>query len=73
MSLGHRDPLRYLQGLYRLTPEGRLAFIPGRTGRQSRRRRLPAPSVAWLVIARGLFAGLSVPQVWRLSRPGSVA
>jgi Insertion element 4 transposase N-terminal/Transposase DDE domain len=72
MSLGHRDPLCYLQGLYQLIPEDRLAFILGRTGRQSRRcRRLPAPSVAWLLIAMGLFADLSVPQVWRRLHPSA--
>ena len=72
MSLGHPDPLCYLQGLYQLIPEDRLAFILGRTGRQSlRRRRLPAPSVAWLVIAMGLFADLAVPQVWRRLHPSA--
>ena len=72
MSLDHHDPLGYLQGLYQLIPEDRLAFILDRTGRQSRRRRrLPASSVAWLVIAMGLFADLPIPQVWRRLHPSA--
>jgi len=72
MSLDHHDPLGYLQGLYQLIPEDRLAFILDRTGRQSRRRRrLPASSVAWLVIAMGLFADLPIPQVWRRLHPST--
>lgn len=72
MSLGHPDPLCYLEGLYQLIPEDHLAFILQRTGRQSRRRRrLPAPSVAWLVIALGLFADLPIPQVWRRLHPST--
>lgn len=60
------DPLPYLQGLYQLIPTERLAFILERTARHARRRRrLPAPSVAWLTVAMGLFADLSIPQVWR--------
>jgi hypothetical protein len=58
--------------LYQLIPAERLAFILDRTRRQSRRRRrLPAPSVAWLVIALGLFADLSIPQVWRRLHPSA--
>src|SRR5262249_15257636 len=72
MSLGHHDPLDYLQGLYQLIPEDRLALILDRTGRQSqRRRRLPASSLAWLVIAMGLFADLPIPQVWRRLHPST--
>jgi Insertion element 4 transposase N-terminal len=72
MSLGHHDPLCYLQGLYQLIPEDRLAFILDRTGRQSqRRRRLPASSVTWLVIAMALFADLPIPQVWRRLHPST--
>jgi hypothetical protein len=64
------DPLPFLQGLYQLIPEGRLATILQRTGRQShRQRRLPAHSVAWLVVAMGLFARLPIPQVWRRLHP----
>ena len=41
------DPLPFLQGLYQLIPENRIAAISDRTDRQSRRnRRLPARSVA---------------------------
>lgn len=70
MSIQPHDPLPYLQGLYQLIPAARLAFILQRTGRQSRRhRRLPASSVAWLVIAMGLFAELPIPQVWRRLHP----
>jgi hypothetical protein len=66
------DPLPYLQGLYQLVPPERLAYILDRTARQSRRRRrLPASSVAWLVIALGLFADLSIPQVWRRLHPSA--
>jgi hypothetical protein len=66
------DPLPFLQGLYQLIPEGRIAAILQRTGRQSRRqRRLPAHSVAWLVVAMGLFAQLPIPQVWRRLHPSS--
>ncbi len=66
------DPLPFLQGLYQLIPEERLAAILERTGRQSRRlRRLPAHSVAWLVVAMGLFAQLPIPQVWRRLHPSS--
>ena len=58
--------------MYQLIPAERLAFILDRTRRQSRRRRrLPAPSVAWLVIALGLFADLSIPQVWRRLHPSA--
>jgi hypothetical protein len=58
--------------LYQLIPEERLAFILGRTGRQSRRRRrLPAPAVARLVVAMGLFADLPIPQVWRRLHPSA--
>lgn len=60
------DPLPYLQGLYQLIPAERLAFVLQQTARDSgRRRRLPATSVAWLVIAMALFAHLPIPQVWR--------
>jgi Insertion element 4 transposase N-terminal/Transposase DDE domain len=64
------DPLPFLHGLYQLIPPERLAFILQRTARQSlRRRRLPAASVAWLVVAMGLFADLAIPQVWRRLHP----
>ncbi len=64
------DPIPYVRGLYQLIPEERLAAILSRTGRQSeRRRRLPADSVAWLVIALALFAADSIPMVWRRLHP----
>ena len=64
------DPIPYVRGLYQLIPEGRLAAILSRTGRHSeRRRRLPADSVAWLVIALALFAADSIPMVWRRLHP----
>jgi hypothetical protein len=67
-----QDPLPYLQGLYQLVPLERLAYVLDRTDRQSRRRRrLPAPSVTWLVIAMGLFADLPIPQVWRHLHPSA--
>jgi len=72
MSAVIDDPLPFLQGLYQLLPEERIAAILDRTGRQSRRhRRLPAHSVAWLVVAMGLFAQLPIPQVWRRLHPSS--
>lgn len=64
------DPLPYVEGLRRLIPEERIAAILSRTGRGSeRRRRLPAESVAWLVIAMSLFAVDSIPKVWRRLHP----
>src|SRR5262245_57541547 len=72
MSLLADDPLPFLRGLSQLIPEERLAFILQPTGRQSRRhRRLPASSVAWLVVAMGLFADLPIPQVWRRLHPSA--
>jgi hypothetical protein len=64
------DPLPYLRGLSWLVPERRLAAILSRCGRASqRRRRLPAESVVWLVIAMALFAADSIPKVWRRLHP----
>ena len=64
------DPIPYLQGLHEVVPWERLVYILTQTGRASKRnRRLPAPSVAWLVIAMSLWAGLSIPQVWRRLHP----
>src|SRR4051795_10118805 len=64
------DPLPYLRGLSRLVPEQRLAAILSRCGRASRRRRrLPAESVVWLVVAMALFAADSIPKVWRRLHP----
>jgi hypothetical protein len=66
------DPLPYLQGLYHVLPAERLDFILQQTGRSSlRRRRLPAHSVTWLVIALALFPGLPIPQVWRRLHPSA--
>ena len=54
-----------------LISEARLAAILSQTGRASeRRRRLPAESVIWLVIAMALFAADSIPKVWRRLHPG---
>lgn len=64
------DPLPYVRGLYGLIPESRLIAILSRTGRSSeRRRRLPAESVVWLVVAMALFAADSIPKVWRRLHP----
>src|SRR5512135_1729409 len=64
------DPLPYVRGLYQLVPEQRLAAILSRAGRASqRRRRLPAESVIWLVIAMALFAADSIPKVGRRLHP----
>src|SRR3954452_16042647 len=68
-GLSH-DPLPYVRGLFRLIPEQRLAAILSRTARSSeRRRRLPADSVIWLIIAMALFAADSIPKVWRRLPP----
>jgi Insertion element 4 transposase N-terminal/Transposase DDE domain len=64
------DPLPYLRGLQQLIPEQRLAAILTQTARASeRRRRLPAESVIWLIIAMALFAADSIPKVWRRLHP----
>jgi Insertion element 4 transposase N-terminal len=61
-----QDPLPFVRGLFQLIPEQRLAAILTRTAKSSeRRRRLPADSVIWLVIAMALFAADSIPKVWR--------
>lgn len=66
------DPLLYLRGLYHLLPAERLAFVLAQSGREStRRRRLPADAVVWLVVAMSLFADLPIPQVWRRLHPGT--
>src|SRR5262245_21872424 len=66
------DPLPYLQGLYQFLPTERLDFVLRQARRHSRRRRrLPAPSVAWLVIALALFPDLPIPQVWRRLHPSA--
>jgi hypothetical protein len=74
MSLGSAsiasDPLPHLRGLSGLVPEQRLAAILSRCGRASRRRRrLPAESVVWLVVAMALFAADSIPKLWRRLHP----
>jgi Insertion element 4 transposase N-terminal/Transposase DDE domain len=64
------DPLPFVRGLYQLIPEHRLAAILTRTARSSeRRRRLPADSVIWLIVAMALFAADSIPKVWRRLHP----
>src|SRR3954462_7430314 len=64
------DPWPSLQGLSQLVPGPRLAAILSRCGRASqRRRRLPAESVVWLVVAMALFAADSIPKVWRRLHP----
>src|SRR4051794_1415203 len=65
-----QDPLPFVRGLYQLIPEHRLAAILTRTARSSeRRRRLPADSVIWLIVAMALFAADSIPKVWRRLHP----
>src|SRR4051812_36396650 len=69
-SIAH-DPIPFVRGLQQLIPERRLSAILARTARASeRRRRLPAESVIWLVIAMALFAADSIPKVWRRLHPG---
>jgi hypothetical protein len=68
----NRDPTPFLRGLYDLLPPERIDFVLCQTGRRSiRRRRLPADAVTRLMVALGLFADLSVPQVWRQLHPGA--
>jgi hypothetical protein len=65
-----QDPLPFVRGLFQLIPEQRLAAIFTRTARSSeRRRRLPADSVIWLIIAMALFAADTIPKVWRRLHP----
>ena len=65
------DPIPFVRGLEQLVPQQRLVAILSQTGRASeRRRRLPADSVIWLVIAMALFAADSIPKVWRRLHPG---
>jgi hypothetical protein len=64
------DPIPFVRGLSQLFSERRLRAILSRTNRGSeRRRRLPAESVIWLVIAMALFAADSIPKVWRRLHP----
>ena len=66
------DPIPFVRGLSQLIPERRLGAILTRTDRASeRRRRLPADSVIWLVVAMALFAADSIPKVWRRLHPNS--
>src|SRR4029078_5093557 len=63
-------PLPYVRGLSQLVPERRLIAILSRCGGASqRRRKLPAESGVWLVIAVPLFAADSIPKVWRRLHP----
>src|SRR4051794_15122534 len=65
------EPIPFVRGLGQLISQQRLAAILSQTGRASeRRRRLPADSVIWLVIAMALFAADSIPKVWRRLHPG---
>jgi hypothetical protein len=65
-----RDPVPFVRGSYQLIPGHRLAAILTRTARSSeRRRRLPADSIIWLIIAMALFAADSIPKVWRRLHP----
>jgi hypothetical protein len=64
------DPIPFVRGLSQLFSEQRLRAILSRTDRASeRRRRLPAESVIWLVVAMALFAADSIPKVWRRLHP----
>jgi Insertion element 4 transposase N-terminal/Transposase DDE domain len=66
------DPIPYLRGLTQLIQQQRLDYILATpTRRRRRQRRLTASSVVWLVIAMSLFAGHSIPTVWRQLHPSS--
>ncbi|MDY3556343.1 transposase domain-containing protein [Gemmata sp. JC717] len=68
------DPTPFLRGLYHLLSPERIAHIPESSGRQSiRARRIPASAATRLVVALGLFADLSIPQVWRRLHPATDA
>ncbi|MBN9117735.1 MAG: IS4 family transposase [Planctomycetes bacterium] len=68
------DPTPFLRGLYHLIPPDRIAHILESAGRPSVRvRRIPADAATRLVIALGLFADLSIPQVWRRLHPATDA
>jgi transposase IS4-like protein/DDE family transposase len=68
------DPTPLLRGLYQLIPPDRIAHVLESAGRQSVRvRRIPADAATRLVVALGLFADLSIPQVWRRLHPATDA
>jgi hypothetical protein len=68
------DPTPFLRGLYHLLPPERIAHVLESAGRQSiRARRIPAAAATRLVVALGLFADLSIPQVWRRLHPATDA
>jgi hypothetical protein len=64
------DCTPYLQGLYTLFPLERIEkLVRQASRRQRRRRRLPADHLVWLMIALGLYASHSIPQVWQKLQP----
>ena len=57
---------QFMEALARYIPPGLVKQVLQRTGRSSsRQRRLPAPSVVWLVIAIGLWGDRDIPALWR--------
>jgi hypothetical protein len=67
---GQADPVPFVRGLHRIVSAERIDRILARTRRvEKRKRRLPARSVVWLVIAMSLFSGLSVPKAFRALHP----
>jgi hypothetical protein len=64
------DVAPFVRGLQHLVPPQRLESLLRRTARkEKRRRRLPASSVVWLVVAMTLFAHLSIPKAFRALHP----
>ena len=64
------DPVPFVRGLKGIVPPELVDRILVRTRRkEKRKRRLPALSVVWLVVAMSLFSSLSVPKAFRALHP----
>ena len=65
-EMGSLSEALVLEALSRHMPPERLAeALVGTQRGRTRKRKLPAPAVLWLVIALGLWGDLDVPAVWR--------
>ena len=65
-EMGYLSEALVLEALSRHMPPERLAEALAGTQRgPTRKRKLPAPAVLWLVVALGLWGDLDVPAVWR--------
>ena len=64
------DPVPFVRGLKGIVPPELVDRVLVRTRRkEKRKRRLPALSVVWLVVAMSLFSSLSVPKAFRALHP----